>query len=140
LFFSTNIIDSSSISPLSCLCLLTWNAQVPIYLYSFTSWEYIVTVSICMDIIWDSVKCVSLSPKLQMLPPAWKTVSWFLYWRIQGWNYITMPITAKNVKLLMADFSTIFCLQTNRQFQLLIYVCRGWWEVRYHIADYAEKF
>jgi hypothetical protein len=28
----------------------------------------------------------------------------------------------------------------NRQFQLLNYACRGWWEVRYHIADYAEKF
>jgi hypothetical protein len=28
----------------------------------------------------------------------------------------------------------------NRQFQLLVYACRGWWEVRYHIADYPEKF
>jgi hypothetical protein len=30
----------------------------------------------------------------------------------------------------------------NRQFQLLVYAnyaCRGGWEVRYHIADYAEK-
>jgi hypothetical protein len=27
----------------------------------------------------------------------------------------------------------------NRQFQLLVYACRGRWEVRYHIADYAEK-
>ena len=27
----------------------------------------------------------------------------------------------------------------NRQFQLLIYARRGGWEVRYHIADYAEK-
>jgi hypothetical protein len=27
----------------------------------------------------------------------------------------------------------------NRQFQLLVYVCRDGWEVRYHIADYAEK-
>jgi hypothetical protein len=26
-----------------------------------------------------------------------------------------------------------------RQFQLLVYACRGRWEVRYHIADYAEK-
>jgi hypothetical protein len=25
------------------------------------------------------------------------------------------------------------------QFQLLLYVCMGGWEVRYHIADYAEK-
>jgi hypothetical protein len=30
-------------------------------------------------------------------------------------------------------------LQSNRQFQLLVYACRGQWEVRYHIADYAEK-
>jgi hypothetical protein len=28
----------------------------------------------------------------------------------------------------------------NRQFQLLVYACREWWEVRYHIADYAEQF
>jgi hypothetical protein len=27
----------------------------------------------------------------------------------------------------------------NREFQLLVYVCRGGWEVRYHIADYAEE-
>ena len=27
----------------------------------------------------------------------------------------------------------------NRQFQLLVYVCSGRWEVSYHIADYAEK-
>ena len=27
----------------------------------------------------------------------------------------------------------------NRQFQLLVCACRGRWEVRYHIADYAEK-
>jgi hypothetical protein len=29
----------------------------------------------------------------------------------------------------------------NRQFQLLVYAYsyRGRWEVRYHIADYAEK-
>jgi hypothetical protein len=27
----------------------------------------------------------------------------------------------------------------NRQFQFLVYACRGRWEVRYHIADYAEK-
>jgi hypothetical protein len=27
----------------------------------------------------------------------------------------------------------------NRQFQLLDYAFRGWWEVRYHIADNAEK-
>ena len=27
----------------------------------------------------------------------------------------------------------------NKQFQLLVYACRGGWEVRYHIADYAEK-
>ena len=27
----------------------------------------------------------------------------------------------------------------NRQFQLLVYSCRGRWEVRYHIADNAEK-
>jgi hypothetical protein len=27
----------------------------------------------------------------------------------------------------------------NRQFQLLVYACRGGWEVRYHIADYGEK-
>jgi hypothetical protein len=30
-------------------------------------------------------------------------------------------------------------LSFNRQFQLLVYACRGWWEVRYHIAEYAEK-
>jgi hypothetical protein len=31
-------------------------------------------------------------------------------------------------------------LTPNRQiFQLLVYACRGRWEVRYHIADYAEK-
>ena len=29
--------------------------------------------------------------------------------------------------------------ENNRQFQLLFYACRGGWEVRYHIADYAEK-
>jgi hypothetical protein len=28
---------------------------------------------------------------------------------------------------------------SNRQFQLLVYACRGRWEERYHIADYAEK-
>jgi hypothetical protein len=28
---------------------------------------------------------------------------------------------------------------SNGQFQLLVYACRGRWEVRYHIADYAEK-
>ena len=28
----------------------------------------------------------------------------------------------------------------NRQFQLLIHARRGWREVRYHIADHAEKF
>ena len=27
----------------------------------------------------------------------------------------------------------------NRKFQLLVYACRAGWEVRYHIADYAEK-
>jgi hypothetical protein len=26
-----------------------------------------------------------------------------------------------------------------RQFQLLVYACRGRWEVMYHIADNAEK-
>ena len=31
-------------------------------------------------------------------------------------------------------------VESSRQFQLLVYACRGWWEVRYHIADYAEKF
>jgi hypothetical protein len=25
------------------------------------------------------------------------------------------------------------------KFKLLVYACRGGWEVRYHIADYAEK-
>jgi hypothetical protein len=30
-------------------------------------------------------------------------------------------------------------LVLSRQFQLLVYACRGRWEVRYHIADYAEK-
>jgi hypothetical protein len=30
-------------------------------------------------------------------------------------------------------------LRSNRQFQLLVYACRGRWEVRYHIGDYAEK-
>jgi hypothetical protein len=25
------------------------------------------------------------------------------------------------------------------QFQLLVYVCMGGWEVSYHIADYVEK-
>jgi hypothetical protein len=29
--------------------------------------------------------------------------------------------------------------RVNRQFQLLVYACRGRWEVRYHIADNAEK-
>jgi hypothetical protein len=28
---------------------------------------------------------------------------------------------------------------SNRQLQLLVYACRGRWEVRYHIADHAEK-
>ena len=28
----------------------------------------------------------------------------------------------------------------NKQSQFLIYARRGWWEVRYHIADYAENF
>jgi hypothetical protein len=27
----------------------------------------------------------------------------------------------------------------NRQFQLLVYACRGIVQGRYHIADYAEK-
>jgi hypothetical protein len=27
----------------------------------------------------------------------------------------------------------------NRQFQLLVYACRGRWEVRHHITDYVEK-
>jgi hypothetical protein len=27
----------------------------------------------------------------------------------------------------------------NWQFQILVYACRGRWEVRYHIGDYAEK-
>ena len=27
----------------------------------------------------------------------------------------------------------------NRQFQLLVYACKGGWEVRYHIAGYADK-
>jgi hypothetical protein len=31
-------------------------------------------------------------------------------------------------------------VEHNRQFQLLIYVYRGWREVRYHIADNAEDF
>jgi hypothetical protein len=31
-------------------------------------------------------------------------------------------------------------IEHNMQSQLLIYARRGWWEVRYHIADYAEKF
>jgi hypothetical protein len=30
-------------------------------------------------------------------------------------------------------------MNDNRQFQLLINARRGGWEVRYHIADYAEK-
>ena len=30
-------------------------------------------------------------------------------------------------------------LASNWQFQLLVYACRGGWEVRNHIADYAEK-
>jgi hypothetical protein len=30
-------------------------------------------------------------------------------------------------------------LELNWQFQLLVYACRGGWEGRYHIADYAEK-
>jgi hypothetical protein len=33
----------------------------------------------------------------------------------------------------------IYLAPQNRQFQLLAYVCRAEWEVRYHIADYAEK-
>jgi hypothetical protein len=33
----------------------------------------------------------------------------------------------------------MFSGMTNRQFQLLVYACTGRWEVRYHIADNAEK-
>jgi hypothetical protein len=33
-----------------------------------------------------------------------------------------------------------FTLFPNRQFQLLVYACRGWWEVRYHVADLLKNF
>jgi hypothetical protein len=39
-----------------------------------------------------------------------------------------------NENKLKPKLSTIY-----RQFQLLVYACRGRWEVLYHIADYAEK-
>jgi hypothetical protein len=51
-------------------------------------------------------------------------------------------------KKYITDLSTVAISNTdlsigvehNRQFQLLIYVRRGWREVRYHIVDYAENF
>jgi hypothetical protein len=39
----------------------------------------------------------------------------------------------------MFTLRTLQRLELNRQFQLLVYACREGWEVRYHIADYAEK-
>jgi hypothetical protein len=46
-------------------------------------------------------------------------------------------------KLNCTMLKDIFVLRNyflpNRQFQLLVYACRGRWEVRYHIADNAEK-
>jgi hypothetical protein len=55
--------------------------------------------------------------------------------------------TEPNITLTSYSITTIIkllrCLQRrllyNRQFQLLVYACRGRWEVRYHISDYAEK-
>jgi hypothetical protein len=51
--------------------------------------------------------------------------------------------TLNGACLVRACDSILVCLKidfnTNRQFQLLVYACRGGWEVSYHIADYAEK-
>jgi hypothetical protein len=42
-----------------------------------------------------------------------------------GWRITSLTVNLKNV--------------IGQQFQLLIYARSGGWEVRYHIADYAEK-
>jgi hypothetical protein len=62
-------------------------------------------------------------------------------------NYVAIvvePVEAKTITDLptVAKSNTDLSIRIehNRQFQLLIYVCRGRREVRYHIADYAEKF
>jgi hypothetical protein len=50
----------------------------------------------------------------------------------------TRPLkqSVKNDKVYCA---VVFVPLYNRQFQLLVYACREGWEVRYHIAYYAEK-
>ena len=45
------------------------------------------------------------------------------------------PHLSKNTLIWLASRGWPY----NRQFQLLVHACRGRWEVRYHIADYAEK-
>jgi hypothetical protein len=49
--------------------------------------------------------------------------------------------TAHNIYYNILIYSYILDWSNyNRQFQLLIYARRGWWEVSYPISDYAEKF
>jgi hypothetical protein len=58
------------------------------------------------------------------------------------WRHAHVQSLAKTIETLtrfwwkkVAESEKLF----NRQFQLLVYACRGWWEVRYHSADYADK-
>jgi hypothetical protein len=49
-------------------------------------------------------------------------------------------LVGANTCIVQNMLSIQFHSLVKRQFQLLIYVCRGRQEVMYHIADYAEKF
>jgi hypothetical protein len=59
---------------------------------------------------------------------------------------IALEINSKMPQILI--FTHIACagitseymnLRLMPQFQLLVYACRGRWEIRYHIADYVKK-
>ena len=63
-----------------------------------------------------------------LLHPPIPMHSW-LSWASRSW--------LEDEKVLEEESAFIHTI--NRQFQLLISARRGRWEVRYHIADYAEK-
>jgi hypothetical protein len=55
--------------------------------------------------------------------------------------YTVFVIVRKANSITLQFYLSFICDTYNRQsVQLLVYACRGWWEVRYQIADYAEKF
>ena len=96
--------------------------------------------------IWSSPATVCIYHKICQLKASFHSGKLSVDWNGQDNFSLSCELWIRtndfNTKrnFLVRSNPRIIFLSGNRQFQLLVYACRGRWEVRYHIADYAEKF